>query len=239
MAYNSHIEWTQATWNPVTGCSKISIGCKNCYAEKFALRLHAMGHPHYINGFKVTLHPDALTIPLHWQKPRIIFVNSMSDLFHEDIPIGFIQKVFEVMTTADWHIYQVLTKRSQRMLKLSPQLPWTPNIWLGVTVETQEYIYRIEHLKKTPAHIKFISFEPLLSDMPTLDLDGINWVIVGGESGSGARPMKPEWVINILNQCKSKNIPFFFKQWGGKNKKKAGRTLLGKTWDQMPKLATV
>lgn len=239
MAYNSHIEWTQATWNPVTGCSKISIGCKNCYAEKFALRLQAMGHPHYINGFKVTLHPDALTIPLHWQKPRIIFVNSMSDLFHEDIPIGFIQKVFEVMTTADWHIYQVLTKRSQRMLKLSPQLPWTPNIWLGVTVETQEYIYRIEHLKKTPAHIKFISFEPLLSDMPTLDLDGINWVIVGGESGSGARPMKPEWVINILNQCKSKNIPFFFKQWGGKNKKKAGRTLLGKTWDQMPKLATV
>ena len=239
MAYNSHIEWTQATWNPVTGCSKISVGCKNCYAEKFALRLQAMGHPHYINGFKVTLHPDALTIPLHWQKPRIIFVNSMSDLFHEDIPIDFIQSVFEVMTTANWHIYQVLTKRSQRMLKLSPQLPWTPNIWLGVTVETQEYIYRIEHLKKTPAHIKFISFEPLLSDMPTLDLDGINWVIVGGESGSGARPMKPEWVINILNQCKSKNIPFFFKQWGGKNKKKAGRTLLGKTWDQMPKLATV
>ena len=239
MAYNSHIEWTQATWNPVTGCSKISVGCKNCYAEKFAIRLKAMGHPHYANGFKVTLHPDALTIPLHWKKPRIIFVNSMSDLFHEDVPIDFIQRVFETMTTANWHIYQVLTKRSQRMLELSPQFPWTPNIWLGVTVETQEYIYRIEHLKKTPAHIKFISFEPLLSDMPNLDLNGINWVIVGGESGPGARPMKPEWVINILRQCQAKNIPFFFKQWGGKNKKKAGRTLLGRTWNQMPRRATL
>jgi len=234
MGAKSSIEWTEATWNPVTGCTKISPGCKHCYAERMAARLKAMGQPNYVNGFKLTLHEKALELPLRWKKPQTIFVNSMSDLFHEDVPDDFIIRVFDVMQRADWHRFQVLTKRSDRLLEFSSRLPWEPHIWMGVSVENQNYIYRINHLRQTSARIKFLSLEPLLGSLTDLDLQRIDWVIAGGESGPGARPMQESWVVEIRNQCLDASVPFFFKQWGGVNKRRSGRLLQGRTWDQMP-----
>lgn len=234
MANQSHIEWTDATWNPLTGCDKISPGCKHCYAERLSMRLKAMGQPNYGNGFALTLHDHALEIPLGWRKPRNVFVNSMSDLFHKDVPEEFIMRVFGVMNEANRHQFQVLTKRSDRLRELAPRINWSVNIWMGVSVETSKYTFRIDDLRHTPAKIKFLSLEPLLGSLTNLNLDGIHWVIVGGESGPGARKMEEGWVLDIRNQCKDMGVPFFFKQWGGKNKKKAGRLLEGRTWDQMP-----
>lgn len=236
MAQNSSIEWTEATWNPVTGCSKISAGCKNCYAERMTKRLQAMQSPNYANGFRVTVHPHVLNIPLRWRQGRTIFVNSMSDLFHKDVPTDFIRKVFEVMCNAPQHRFQVLTKRSGRLRQLSPQLPWPDNIWMGVTVENDQTRSRIDDLRKTNAAVKFLSLEPLLSALPDLDLTGIDWVILGGESGPGARPLRLEWATDIRDQCQAAHTPFFFKQWGGVNKKLAGRTLQGEIWNEMPDL---
>lgn len=235
MAMNSSIEWTEATWNPLTGCTKISPGCKHCYAERMALRLQAMGQRNYVSGFELTLHEDAHDLPLRWKKPQTIFVNSMSDMFHADVPAEFIIGAFDVMQRAAWHRFQVLTKRSERLLRLNEQLPWSENIWMGVSVENDAYINRIEHLRHTDAAVKFLSLEPLLGPLDGLRLDGIDWVIVGGESGPGARPIKPEWVTSIRDQCVENNVPFFFKQWGGVWKKRFGRELEGRTWDQMPK----
>jgi len=234
MATKSSIEWTGSTWNPVTGCVKISPGCKHCYAERMARRLQAMGQPNYVNGFSLALHEHAIELPLNWKKPQTIFVNSMSDLFIKGVPKEFILKVFEVMRKAHWHTFQVLTKRSDRLIELSPDLTWTPNIWMGVSVENQDCTYRIDHLRETGAMTKFLSLEPLLGPLPDLNLEGIDWVIVGGESGPGARPMDASWVIDIRNQCLKSKVPFFFKQWGGTNKKKAGRELEGRVWDEMP-----
>ena len=231
----SRIEWTESTWNPLTGCNKISPGCKHCYAERMSKRLHAMGQPNYANGFKLTLHPQALEKPLEWKTPQVIFVNSMSDLFHKDVPLEFIQSVFDVMKRAHWHQFQVLTKRSERLAEISSKLEWTDNIWMGVSVENADYTFRIDHLRKTGAKIKFLSVEPLLGPIPKMNLKGINWVIVGGESGPGARPLEKEWVVGIRDHCVKAKVPFFFKQWGGVQKKKAGRLLDGRTWDQMPK----
>ena len=234
MAVDSSIEWTDITWNPVTGCSKISPGCKHCYAERMSIRLQAMGQKKYINGFKVTLHEQALDAPLKWKDPRVIFVNSMSDLFHEEVSEEFIKRVFGVMSQAHWHTFQILTKRSQRLKDLSSALPWKPNMWMGVSVETEEYSFRIDDLRDTKAGIKFLSLEPLLGPLLSLDLKEIDWAIVGGESGPGARAMKKAWVVSIQKQCIRQGVPFFFKQWGGVNKKKAGRLLDGRTWDEMP-----
>ncbi len=234
MGSKSTIEWTESTWNPVTGCTKISDGCKHCYAERMALGLKAMGQPNYVNGFEVTMHAQMLETPLKWKRPQTIFVNSMSDLFHEDVPVEFIYQVFETMQQANWHTFQVLTKRAERLQELSSQLSWNDNIWMGVTVENAKYVSRIDSLRSTGAKIKFISFEPLLSEIKELDLTGIDWAIVGGESGPGARPMKEEWVLDIRQQCYDNDVPFFFKQWGGTNKKKAGRMLEGRTWDGIP-----
>ena len=234
MATNSHIEWTDATWNPVTGCSKISPGCKHCYAERLALRLQAMGQKNYRNGFEVTLQPQMLELPLRWKSSRQIFVNSMSDLFHEDVPLSYIKEVFSVMRRAHWHQYQVLTKRSERLLELSPRLEWGPQIWMGVSVENEDYLERIDHLRRTGAHVKFLSLEPLLGPLRKLKLRGIDWVIVGGESGPGARPVDSAWVTDNRDQCVSGGVAFFFKQWGGVQKKKAGRELAGRPWDEMP-----
>jgi protein gp37 len=234
MATNSHIEWTDATWNPVTGCTKISPGCKHCYAERLSKRLQAMGQGNYRNAFKVTLQPQMLELPLRWKTPKRIFVNSMSDLFHKDVPTAYIKQVFDVMGRAQWHEYQVLTKRSERVLELSRQLAWVPQIWMGVSVENEDYVDRIDHLRKTDAHVKFLSLEPLLGPLRKLNLRGIDWAIVGGESGPGARSVNPEWVIEIRDQCLKAGVPFFFKQWGGVQKSKAGRTLEGRTWDEMP-----
>lgn len=237
MSTNSAIEWTECTWNPVTGCTKISAGCKHCYAERMARRLQAMGQPNYRNGFRVTLHPHMLELPLTWKKPQMIFVNSMSDLFHEDVPLNFIQDVFEVMRQASWHTFQVLTKRSERLLELNECLNWPDNVWMGVSVENSDYMLRITHLQQTHARVKFLSLEPLLGPLPQLSLGKINWVIVGGESGPGARPMSKTWVTEIRDQCLSAAVPFFFKQWGGTRKKQAGRLLEGRAWDQMPQLS--
>ena len=234
MAIKSAIEWTESTWNPVTGCTKISPGCKHCYAERMSNRLEAMGQPNYVNGFQLTVHEHVLEMPLRWRKPQIILVNSMSDLFHEDVPLEFILKVFDVMTRASHHQFQVLTKRSERLLELSPRLPWSLNVWMGISVENSDYLFRIEHLRQTDAKIKFVSLEPLLGPIQDLDLDDIDWVIAGGESGPKARLMDPDWVRKIRIQCLSANVPFFFKQWGGVNKKRNGRILDGKTWGQMP-----
>ena len=234
MAQKSRIEWTESTWNPVTGCTKISAGCKNCYAERMAGRLKAMRSKNYLNGFELTLHHQVLEAPLKWKRPRTIFVNSMSDLFHKKVPFDFIAKLFDVMSKASQHRFQILTKRSDRLLTLNTKLPWPKNIWMGVTVENAESAYRIEHLKQIDAATKFISFEPLLSDITDLNLDGIDWAIVGGESGPKARPMKSEWAYSLRDQCFSAKVPFFFKQWGGVNKKKNGRKLDGKIWSQMP-----
>lgn len=234
MPTKTKIEWTEITWNPVTGCRKISQGCMNCYAERMAKRLRQMGAARYKNGFTITLHEDIMELPLKWKKPQMVFVNSMSDLFLENIPSHFIKKIFNVMHKAYWHTFQVLTKRAEGLAVLSRELPWSPNIWMGVTVEKEDYTFRIDHLRKTDAHIKFLSIEPLLGPIPNLDLEGIDWVIVGGESGPGARPIKREWVLDIRNQCQRAGVPFFFKQWGGVNKKKAGRELEGRIWDEIP-----
>ena len=214
MATKSNIEWTEATWNPVTGCTKISPGCKHCYAERMSLRLQAMGQRNYANGFDLTLHERMLEKPLSWKKPQLIFVNSMSDLFHDEVPMDFILKVFKVMRRASWHQFQVLTKRSQRLLELNDQIDWPDNVWMGVSVENQDYTFRIDHLRKTDAVTKFLSLEPLLGPLSCLNLDKINWVIVGGESGPGARPMGEEWVIQIRDQCDVTNVPLFVKQMG-------------------------
>ena len=239
MTTRSSIEWTDSTWNPITGCTKISPGCKNCYAERMAKRLKAMGQPNYINGFSLTLHPDMLRRPLEWKKPSLIFVNSMSDLFHQDVPLEFIFKVFDTMKEANWHQFQVLTKRSERLMEISPKISWPDNVWMGVSIENQEYIHRIDHLRKTEAKIKFLSMEPLIGPVGELNLNNIDWVIVGGESGPRSRPIEKDWVLEIKKQCINTNVPFFFKQWGGKNKKKTGRLLLGRTWDELPKNANL
>lgn len=230
----TNIEWTDATWNPVTGCNKVSPGCKHCYAEPIALKAQAEGNPKYKNGFKVTLHENALNWPLRNSKPQRIFVNSMSDLFHKDVPLEFIDKVFGVMRRAHWHQFQILTKRSERLLELDSRINWPNNVWMGVSVENNDYVYRIDHLRQTHAHTKFLSLEPLLGPLPSLNLTNIDWVIVGGESGKAARPMKEEWAVDIRDQCLNAGVPFFFKQWGGVNKKAAGRTLSGRTWDEFP-----
>lgn len=230
----SRIEWTEMTWNPTTGCTKISAGCKFCYAEVMSKRLKAMGLPKYKDGFKIRLHPDALEIPYTWKSPKIVFVNSMSDLFHKDIPLEFIQQVFQVMNENSQHVFQVLTKRAERLFELHKLLQWTHNIWMGVSVEDERVVDRIDLLRKTGAKVKFLSLEPLIGPLPKLKLKKIDWVIVGGESGHKARPMQPEWVVDIKNQCENANVAFFFKQWGGRNKKAAGRLLNGRTYDGMP-----
>ena len=234
MAVNSGIEWTETTWNPVTGCNKVSPGCKHCYAETMARRLKAMGQVKYRNGFDVTLHMASLEEPARWKKPRLVFVNSMSDLFHDAVPDGFIQEVFTVMAKSSIHTFQVLTKRPERVAAMSDRLLWTPNIWMGVSVENADYVGRIDLLKQTGAHVKFLSLEPLLGPLPALMLDGIDWVITGGESGPHSRFVDPEWILDIRLQCVVSETPFFFKQWGGTNKKKAGRLLDGQEWNQMP-----
>jgi len=234
MSERSAIEWTDATWNPVTGCTKISPGCKNCYAERLAHRLMAMGNHRYRSGFAMTLQPDQLELPLRWRKARRVFVNSMSDLFHEAVSDEYIRHVFEVMCRADWHIFQVLTKRSERLVALAPRLPWLPNIWQGVSVESAHYVSRIRNLQRVPAAVRFLSVEPLLGRINSLPLDGIHWVIVGGESGGGRRPMAADWVREIRDQCAAAGVPFFFKQWGGRTPKSGGRMLDGRTWDGMP-----
>ncbi len=234
MATNSNIEWTDATWNPVTGCTKISPGCKHCYAERLSKRLKAMGQANYRNGFRLTLQPHMLELPLRWKSPKRIFVNSMSDLFHEDVPTEYVKRVFDIMVRANWHQFQVLTKRSDRLLELSKKLEWVPHIWMGVSVESEKYAHRIDDLRKTGAHVKFLSLEPLLGPLGKLNLRNIDWAIVGGESGPGARPVNPEWVAEIRDECVRLGVPFFFKQWGGVQKKKTGRSLDGRTWDEMP-----
>ncbi len=234
MALKSAIEWTGSTWNPLTGCTKTSPGCSNCYAERLAKRLQWMGNPNYVNGFEITTHEHVLEVPKRWKKPQNIFVNSMSDLYHREVPEEYIFRVFDIMNCAHWHTFQVLTKRSETLSDLDKRLEWTLNIWMGVSVENLDYSYRIEHLRSTGAKLKFLSLEPLLGPIPNLPLDGIDWVIVGGESGPRARPMDKSWVIDIRAQCVKAHVPFFFKQWGGINKKKTGRDLDGQTWDEMP-----
>ena len=228
------IEWTESTWNPVTGCSRVSAGCLNCYAERMARRLHAMGQPSYRNGFEVTCHPNLLSRPLAWKQSQMVFVNSMSDLFHEDVPEVFIRQVFDVMRRAHWHQFQILTKRSERARELAAALDWSENVWMGVTVEQTRFRFRIDHLREVPAAVRFLSLEPLLGPLKNLDLGLIDWVIVGGESGPGARPMQESWLRDIRDQCIGQGVRFFFKQWGGVHKKKAGRILEGRTWDQTP-----
>jgi protein gp37 len=231
----SKIEWTKATWNPVTGCSKTSAGCKHCYAEVMARRLKAMGQPNYQNGFEVSLHEHMLGRPLEWKTPQTVFVNSMSDLFHENVPLDFIKRAFNVMLEARWHRFQILTKRAERLAQIAGEFSWPKNVWMGVTVESAEFFDRIDQLRRTGAAIKFLSLEPLLGPVPNLDLRGIDWVIAGGESGPGARPMKIEWVRELRDACLNAGVPFFFKQWGGVNKKRAGRVLDGQIWSQMPR----
>lgn len=228
------IEWTQATWNPTTGCTKISPGCKYCYAERMSKRLRTMGVPKYANEFKLALHEETLALPLTWKRPKRIFVDSMSDLFHESVPLDFIQRVFLVMQQAYWHQFQVLTKRSERLLELDTEIRWPENVWMGVSVENEDFAFRINHLRAIGARVKFLSLEPLLGPLPDIDLTRINWVIVGGESGPGARPMLEDWVLDIRDQCIQAAVPFFFKQWGGVNKKRAGRELQGRIWEQAP-----
>ncbi|HEX8287508.1 MAG TPA: phage Gp37/Gp68 family protein [Pyrinomonadaceae bacterium] len=245
MSAKSPIEWTESTWNPVTGCNKISAGCKNCYAEQLSHRLKAMGQKNYVNGFKLTLQPHMLELPLKWKKPQMIFVNSMSDLFHKEVPTDYIEQVFDVMNKAHWHRFQVLTKRAERVAELSDVLNWSDNIWMGVSVENKNFVHRIDYLRYTQAKIKFLSLEPLLSPLKNLNLENIDWVIVGGESGFKARPMKEQWAIDIQKQCKEQGASFFFKQWGAwgvdgvkRNKKANGRILLNQEWNEKPKYET-
>jgi protein gp37 len=234
MSESSKIEWTDATWNPITGCTKISPGCANCYAESFAERFRGVeGHP-YEQGFDFKLWPDRLELPLKWRRSKRIFVNSMSDLFHKDVPEEFVARVFETMNRAHWHTFKILTKRPEIMLAMDARLKWAANIWMGVSVENQNYTARIDLLRRASARVKFLSIEPLLGPIPDLDLTGIDWVIVGGESGRRARPVDPDWVRMIRDRCKERGVPFFFKQWGGTNKRKTGRVLDGRTWDERP-----
>ena len=230
----SSIEWTEATWNPVTGCDKVSPGCKFCYAQVMARRLEGMGQPNYRNGFKLTLQPQMLGRPLAWRRPQMIFVNSMSDLFHKDVPLIYIRQVFATIRQAHWHTFQVLTKRSERLVELARELEWPDNLWMGVSVERAEYDFRIDHLRRVPAHIRFLSLEPLLGPLPGLNLDQIDWVIVCGESGRRPRPLSEDWVLEIQAQCECAGVPFFLKQWGGRNKKESGRVRGGRTWDETP-----
>jgi len=231
----SAIEWTEATWNPVTGCTKLSAGCANCYAERMALRLKAMGQPNYAEGFAVRMHEHMLEVPMGWRRPQTVFVNSMSDLFHEDVAFDFIQRVFDVMQRADWHTFQVLTKRSGRLCELAPLLRWPANVWMGVSVENAQVLHRVDDLRSAEGPgCRFLSLEPLLEPLPGIDLRGIDWVIAGGESGPRARPLAPEWVREVRDACVHDDVPFFFKQWGGTRKKRAGRELDGETWDEMP-----
>lgn len=235
MSTNSRIEWTETTWNPVTGCTKISQGCKHCYADRMSRRLQAMGVPKYRDGFAVAVHSQALRDPLRWRKPRLVFVNSMSDLFHQAVPTVFVEAVFAVMNAAPQHTFQVLTKRPSRVQSLNSRLHWTPNIWLGTSIESDDWLGRLDYLRETGAHTKFLSLEPLLGPLSGLTLDGVDWVIAGGESGPGARPMHADWVRHIRDRCVDSDVPFFFKQWGGVFKKRTGRTLDGRVWDEFPK----
>ncbi len=234
MSSQSNIEWTDFTWNPVTGCTKISHGCKHCYAERMAKRLQKMGAEKYRDGFAVAVHKSTLAEPPTWKRPRLVFVNSMSDLFHQAVPGKFIENVFEVMNQTPQHTYQVLTKRPNRVIRLNKRLPWASNIWFGVSIESERWLGRLPLLKQSKAHVKFLSLEPLLGPLPNMDLSGIDWVIVGGESGPGARPIEADWVRDIRDQCLHNSVPFFFKQWGGIFKKKTGRTLDDQVWNQMP-----
>jgi protein gp37 len=243
MAASSSIEWTEVTWNPTTGCDRVSAGCDNCYALTLAKRLKAMGQPRYQNdgdprtsgpGFGVSLHEIALSQPYHWKRPRLVFVNSMSDLFHARVPFEYLERVFNVMRETPQHTYQVLTKRSTRLRRIADRIDWPKNVWMGVSVESNEHSSRADDLQETSAAVKFLSCEPLLGRLPDLKLDGIDWVIVGGESGHNSRPMDPEWAIELRDRCKDSQIPFFFKQWGGRTPKQGGRTLEGRTWSQMP-----
>jgi protein gp37 len=235
MSVKSAIEWTDSTWNPVTGCTKVSPGCKHCYAETFAERWRGTPGHHFEQGFDLRLWPERVDLPLTWKKPRTIFVNSMSDLFHEKVPLAFIQRVFQTMEKAHWHTFQILTKRSEILAELAPELPWPPNVWMGVSIETAKYLGRADQLRQVPAAVRFLSLEPLLGPLGTLDLSGIDWVIVGGESGPCARLIEAKWVREIRKQCRAADVPFFFKQWGGVNKKRNGRLLDGRTWDEMPR----
>lgn len=238
MSQRSKIEWTESTWNPVTGCDRVSSGCDNCYAERLATRLQAMGNPRYRNGFRLTVHEDLFETPLRWREPRMIFVNSMSDLFHEDLPERVIIRIFETMNAATWHTFQVLTKRPMQVMRIADQVRWTRNIWMGVSVESYRYVHRIKALRSIPAAVRFVSFEPLLSAIPLdTSLHQINWAIIGGESGPGARHMKREWVVALQELCRKFGTAFFFKQWGGVNKRAAGRILDGRTWNEMPEVA--
>ncbi len=234
MAQGSSIEWTEATWNPVTGCTKVSAGCKNCYAERMAGRLQAMGVPQYANGFKLTLQPAALDLPMRWKQPRKIFVNSMSDLFQKELPPAYIKQVFDVMNRCPQHSFQILTKRPEIAAYLAPELLWSKNIWMGTSIENALVLHRVASLIQIPSQIRFLSIEPLLGPLPKLPLKGVHWVIVGGESGPNARPMNPDWVRQIRDRCLAHGVPFFFKQWGGVNKKKTGRELDGRQWNEMP-----
>jgi len=237
VADRSAIEWTEATWNPVTGCDQVSPGCAHCYAKTFAERWRGIpGHP-YEQGFQLRLWPERLDQPLRWKRPRTIFVNSMSDLFHERIPEAFIQRVFEVMAGADWHVFQILTKRHERLAELAPSLPWPPNVWMGVSIENRRFVHRADCLREVPAAVRFISAEPLLGPLEGLDLTGIDWLIAGGESGPGHRPMRVEWVRELRDRCVAEEVAFFFKQWGGIRPKSGGRTLDGRTWDETPATA--
>lgn len=222
------------TWNPVTGCTKVSQGCKHCYAERMAKRLAAMGSDRYRNGFRVTLHPDLLDVPRRWRQPRVVFVNSMSDLFHDDIPLAYIERVFATMRECPHHTFQVLTKRGERLAELAPQLPWPENVWMGVSVESARVLSRVYELQRVPAAVRFLSLEPLIGPLDALPLDGIHWAIVGGESGPKARPMRKEWVTAIFRQCRAAGVPFFFKQWGGVRKDLTGRQLNGRVYNEMP-----
>lgn len=234
MATNSSIEWTQMTWNPVTGCTKVSQGCKHCYAEKMAKRLKAMGVDRYSDGFQLTLHPDLIELPKRWRQPRVVFVNSMSDLFHEDVPVEFIQRVFDTMAACPQHTFQVLTKRSERLREICDHLPWSDNVWMGVSVEDHKVISRIADLQHCPALTRFLSCEPLIGPLDNLDLAGVHWLIAGGESGPGARPMDPAWVLSLRDQCREQQVAFFFKQWGGKRKHTTGRELEGRVYSEYP-----
>lgn len=238
MAIDTTIEWTESTWNPVTGCTKISEGCEHCYAERMAFRLKAMGAARYQHGFDVRCHPESLSLPLSWKTPRLIFVNSMGDLFHDKVPEEYICQVFQVMASARQHLFQLLTKRSERLRALAPTLQWPNNVWMGVTVESSRRYNRIDDLRTVPAAKRFLSCEPLLSSLPAIQLAGIDWVIAGGESGPGARPMHPDWVRSLRDETVAAGVAFYFKQWGGTQRSLAGRVLDGETWDQMPELSS-
>jgi protein gp37 len=234
MGLSSKIEWTEATWNPVTGCTKVSPGCTHCYAERLAHRLQGSGMQRYANGFKVTVHPDVLALPLLWKRPSLVFVDSMGDLFHDDVPFDFIARAFRVMEEAGHHTFQVLTKRAQRLAELAPRLSIPQNVWIGVSVESDDYVVRADLLRMVRCKVRFLSLEPLLGPLPSLSLEGIDWVVVGGESGPQARPMKAEWARQMRQKCQGEAVPFFFKQWGGRNRRAAGRLLDDRLWDEMP-----